>query len=330
MHRSCYVMFAGIFSIALPAHGASLRILTTLKAPAVRISDLFDDAGPNAALVLGPSPAPGARIVVEAPQLAAIARQFGVDWHPVSTADRAVLDRPGRFLARDDVIVALRAALAEAGAPADADIQLSGFTPPLVAPESHPQAVIEQINYDPATGHFGGLLEIAGGDTPNTSIHLSGSLAAMIEVPVPSHNLSLGSVVGADDIRTARVHVESALGEVARNAEQIVGLETKRSLSAGHPVALAALARPFAVRGGARVTMELEEAGIHLVAAGNALNSAGIGERVRVINPTSRAVVEADVIGPARVRVTPGSLPVTSPAARTVQASGSGSAANLQ
>ena len=54
--------------------------------------------GPKPTRVLGPGPAPGGRIVVEAAQLAAIARQFGVDWRPASPADRAVLDRPGRML----------------------------------------------------------------------------------------------------------------------------------------------------------------------------------------------------------------------------------------
>ena len=82
----------------------------------VRLSDLFDDAGPRAGQVLGPAPAPGARIVVEAPQLAAIARQFGVDWRPASPADSAVIDRPGRLLPREDVLA--RAARGARRAPA--------------------------------------------------------------------------------------------------------------------------------------------------------------------------------------------------------------------
>src|SRR5690349_8906480 len=87
---------------------ATLRSMTTLHAPTVRLSDLFDDAGANADRVLGPGPAAGGRIVVEAAQLRAIARQFGVEWRPASSADRAVLDRPGRPLRRDDVLDAVR------------------------------------------------------------------------------------------------------------------------------------------------------------------------------------------------------------------------------
>ena len=101
---------------ALPAAARTprprtLRTMTTLHAPVVRLSDLFDDAGANAERVLGPGPGAGGRIVVEAAQLGAIARQFGVDWRPASSADRAVLDRPGRPLRREDVLDAVRNAL---------------------------------------------------------------------------------------------------------------------------------------------------------------------------------------------------------------------------
>jgi flagella basal body P-ring formation protein FlgA len=330
MHRIPAFVFATMLTAALPAHGATLRTLTTLSAPTVRLSDLFDDAGPNAALVLGPGPVPGARIVVEAPQLAAIARQFGVDWHPASSADHAVLDRPGRPLAREDVIAALRAALTGAGAPADADIQLPGFTAPLVAPEAHPQTVVEQLAYDADSGRFTGMLEVVGKGMPSVAMRLAGSLTAMIEVPVPFHNLPAGSVIDPDDLHIARVRADLAKGEVLASAAQAVGLAAKHELNAGQPVPLSALVRPMAVHGGAPVAMELQEAGINLIAEGQALGSGSIGERIRVLNPSSHAVVEADVIGPGRVRVTPGSLPLEQPGGRAVQVSSAGEGVIIQ
>jgi hypothetical protein len=57
------------------ADAATLRTMTTLHAPVVRLSDLFDDAGAGADRVLGPGPGAGGRIVVEAAQLGAIARR---------------------------------------------------------------------------------------------------------------------------------------------------------------------------------------------------------------------------------------------------------------
>src|SRR5476649_412094 len=104
-----------------PAHGASLRTETTLQGPRVYLRDLFEDAGENAARVLGPGPGPGGRIIVEARQLKAIAVQYGVDWQPVSNADRAVLEWPGRPLPREAALAAVRAALVAQGAAPDCE-----------------------------------------------------------------------------------------------------------------------------------------------------------------------------------------------------------------
>jgi len=108
-------------ALTAPATAATLRPLTTLDGPNVRLGDLFDDTGQDAGRVLGSAPQPGARIVVEAAQLAAIARQFGVDWRPASLADHAVIERPGRLLPRSVVIDALRTALHGVGAGEDLD-----------------------------------------------------------------------------------------------------------------------------------------------------------------------------------------------------------------
>src|ERR1700712_2854215 len=114
------------------ANAAILRPITELHGPVVRLSDLFDDLGAATDRPLGTAPAPGGRLVVEAAQLGAIARQFAVAWKPASNADRAVLERPGRPLAREAAVSAMRAALVGAGAGEDCEIALDGFAAPLV------------------------------------------------------------------------------------------------------------------------------------------------------------------------------------------------------
>jgi flagella basal body P-ring formation protein FlgA len=103
MPRLPLALLAFCLASAHAEAAATLRTMTTLHASVVRLSDLFDDAGANADRVLGPGPGAGGRIVVEAAQLGAIARQFGVDWRPGSSADRAVLDRPGRPMRRPPI-----------------------------------------------------------------------------------------------------------------------------------------------------------------------------------------------------------------------------------
>jgi len=291
------------------AAAATLRPLTSLHGPVVRLSDLFDDAGPRAAQALGPGPAPGGRIVVEAPQLAAIARQFGVDWQPASPADRAVLDWPGRPLDRDSVLAALRPALVNAGAAPDADIDIAGLNPPVVPFDSHPAPLVSQIDYDAASGRFSALLSLAAPEMPPIDLRVAGRAEATVEVPVAVARLPAGAVVRAGDVRMARLRAGLLHADVAGAPEQAVGLELRHQVLPGQPLPVADLQPPTLVARGGSVLVQLDSPGIALTAKGVALESGGLGATVRVLNPASRAVLDAEVIGPGRVRVAPGSLP---------------------
>ena len=63
--------------------------------------------------------------------------------------------------------------------------------------------------------------------------------------------------------------------------------------------------------------MVLDSPGIALTAQGQAMEGGAIGERIRVLNPVSRAVVEAEVTGSDRVRVAPGAMPLSLPGRAT-------------
>jgi flagella basal body P-ring formation protein FlgA len=200
------------------AAAATLRGLTTLAAPVVLLSDLFDDAGPAAARVLGTAPPPGTRLVVEAPQLAAIARQFGVAWRPGSPNDRVVLERPGRPLPREAVFAALHDALALLGVAPDLEIELPGFTAPVVPQESEPHTSVDQLDYDSTSGRFTALLTVVADGMAMHSERVSGRVEEMLEVPVLPRRIAVGTVIEAGDPRMARVRADIAPSAAAGSA----------------------------------------------------------------------------------------------------------------
>lgn len=292
------------------APAATLRPMTTLASPVVRLSDLFDDAGPLAGRVLGPAPAPGERIVVEARQLSAIARMFGVAWHPVSPADTAVLERPGRPLPRAALNEALAAALAGVGAPADLDIVLPGYAAPMLPRETAAALTVEQLDYDDATGGFTASVLVTGEGMAPLRLRLAGRAEEMVRLMVPARALPAGSVLRASDLMPVRLRRSALHGEVARDAAQLVGMTLRAQLAAGRPVRLADLAPPGAVAKGAPVVLQVESGALSATAQGIALASGSPGERIPVLNPLSRRVVEGEVLPSGVVAVTPGSLPV--------------------
>src|SRR4051794_38693012 len=194
---------------AAPAHGAALRTMTTLEGPHVFLRDLFRDAGINADRMLGPGPAPGGRIVVEARQLKAIAKQYEVDWQPVSSADRAMLEWPGRPLSREDALAAVRSALVARGASPDCDVTIPGFNPPVIPLSGVSAPAVTQLDYDRELGRFTAMLSMTGEAMEPISVRISGEVADVIEMPVAAARLSTGAVLGSDDVRMARVRVSS-------------------------------------------------------------------------------------------------------------------------
>lgn len=300
---------------ALPVHAATLRGGTTLSDSLVRLSDLFE--GVENDRVIGPSPEPGGRIIVESAQLGAIARQFSIDWRPSSTADRLVLERPGRAFPRVETLAALRVALAVAGVSADADVEMPGFAPPLVPTDVRATAEVGQLDYNATSGLFTDVLSVtAAGMSPGHS-RLSGRVVEMVELPVTMHRMMPGDVIGAADIQMGRLRANAVRADVVQLPAQAVGMALRHPIGPGAPLLLADLARPQAVQKGEIVQMRLETPGISVNAQGVAMDSGAIGERVRVLNASSRAVVEAEVLASGRVRVS-GTAPVLLPPGTTV------------
>jgi flagella basal body P-ring formation protein FlgA len=132
----------------------------------------------------------------------------------------------------------------------------------------------------------------------------------MQDVLVPVRTINAGEVVGAADLRVARVRAARWSSGLVRSAEQAVGYAPRRPLPQSQPIAAADLERPLLVRKGATVRMALTMPGIALTAEGVALSPAGMGERLRVLNPSSKMLIEAEVTGPGEVRVVPGTAPV--------------------
>ena len=291
----------------LPAAAATLRPFTSLSGPVVTLADLWDGGGERA---LGPSPAPGARITVEARQLEAIARQFGVEWRPGSVGDRVVLDRPGRALGRDDVMGPLRTALAAAGAPRDGDLELPGFTAPMVGLGAVALAEVAQLEFDGGTGRFTALVNVSADGAPAAQLRLSGRMLEMTELPVPRRRMMPGDVMGPGDLEWVRLRATQAKGDVVRAMRDAVGLALRHAVQPGQPILLADLGRPMVVQKGTPVLLALDSPGIQLTAQGIAMEPAGLGEPVHVLNPVSRVVVEAEVTGPGRARVLPGTSPL--------------------
>lgn len=288
-----------------------LRPHAVVEDAAIRLSDLFEDAGPNAARVVGPAPAPGRRVVVETAQLFAIARAHGVMWRPLTAADTVVVERPGRAVPRDEVVDLLRGEFARLGLDPAAELEMPGFQPPMVPLSAFTQLALEQPSFEAATNRFSATLVVVAEGMPTLRMRVSGRAVATAAVVIATRRLALGDVVRAEDLRLVRQRAERVRPGVATDPGQVVGKALRRPVAEGLPFALVDLSAPAVIERNATVLMLIDGPGISMTAQGRAMAPAARGETVPVMNLASRSVVEAEAIGPGRVRVAFGSVPVS-------------------
>jgi flagella basal body P-ring formation protein FlgA len=313
MMRPLLLSLALLAAVPAEAAGEAIaRARVVMDTPQVRLADLFDNAGPNGERVLGPAPAPGQRYIVPVAQLAAIARDNGLT---LVGGGPTLVERPGRPIAREEAEAVLRQALAAAGAVvgAEARLEMQPFTPPTVPMGVTPQLIVEDLSWDQASGRFAATLTaIAAGEQPART-RLAGRLNDLVAVPVTIRRLNAGTPVTASDVRIVRLAPDRVPADAVLDPTEFGGQVLRRALPPGAPIGQSDLGGRLLVVKDQPVVMAIEVPGLTVTAQGRALENGARGDHVQVLNIASRAVVEATVIGPGRVRVTPGSMPVSPP-----------------
>jgi len=286
------------------------RPVALVESDTIRLADLFENSGPQGGVSLGAAPGPGRRIVIEAAQLATIARMHGIAWRPISGQERSVVERPGRPLSRDEILDGLRTELVRLGMDAESEIEIPGFSPPLVPIAALAQIVIEAPHFDPQTQRFSATLAVLADGMASQRQRLTGRAVTTVPVIVATRRLAVGDVVQPSDARPIRLRAERVRPGVADRMEQVVGQQLRRPIATELPFHTADLSPPHLVARNGAVTLVLEAPGLTLTAQGRALEAAPRGALVPVMNLASRTVVEAEVIGPGRVRVAMGAVPM--------------------
>jgi flagella basal body P-ring formation protein FlgA len=294
---------------------AALKLQIQIDSGVIKVSDLWANAGAKADTVIGQAPPPGRTIAIGTSQLAFIAQLYDVNWRPVSGVEHASLGRAGRPLTRDEMIEPLRRSLVEAGAPPSVAVDVTSVDPILVPPLSVPVLTVEGMSYDAAGEHFSAQVLISAPGMADQAVRLAGRAADMVPSVVANRRLSPGEVIMPADIRLAQVPQRRLGGPVTGDVSLVVGLTPKHAIVAGQPVSPSDVAPPILVAKGSTVVIAVETPTMSLAAQGIAMTAGSRGDTIQVMNPLSRAIVEARVINAGRAVIEPGSAPIAPPRA---------------
>ncbi|MEO1677486.1 MAG: flagellar basal body P-ring formation chaperone FlgA [Pseudomonadota bacterium] len=130
------------------------------------------------------------------------------------------------------------------------------------------------------------------------------ALPATAETLVAAGTIRAQTILTSAHIAVIREAVPGALSDPA----QALGQETRVILYAGRPIRPTDLGPPAVIDRNQIVRLVYRQRGLAIVAEGRALDRAGAGERVRVLNIASRATVTGTVAPEGHIVVGPPAL----------------------
>jgi len=119
------------------------------------------------------------------------------------------------------------------------------------------------------------------------------------ETIVAARTIRAQSILSATDLAFKDIEVAGGV----KDASELIGMESRVALYAGRPIKQADVGPPALVSRNQLVQIVFQSSGLNITAEGRSLGRAGLGERVRVMNVSSRTTVSGVVSSDGRVFV---------------------------
>ena len=279
-----------------PEVPVTLNATVLVEAPVVRLGDLFHGLSDLAATPVARSPAPGARVTLDARWLYNVARTYGVPWKPQSALDAVVVERTSQLIDRPRIEAYLRDVLAEQGVLGDVELFFDTADVSMNLPSDAEASLrLARWSYDPANGRFLAQLVAPAEGAATARLTVNGRAVNMIEVPVPARRLGKGEVISDADIAWLRLRADRLGRNVVSDASALIGQSPRRTLREGQPIRANDLRQPVVIAKNSLVTIRLETDRMVLTAQGRALQDGAQDQVIRVMNTHSNVVVSAVV-----------------------------------
>lgn len=129
------------------------------------------------------------------------------------------------------------------------------------------------------------------------------AVAEMGTAVVPTQIIYPGEEISRGAIDQVDVTNPNLAGDYARNADEVIGMVSSRTLLPGRTILLSALRAPYAIKRGSSVRLAFDIGNMTISAAGTPLEDASVGEVIRVRNTDSGIIVSGTVMANGTVKV---------------------------
>lgn len=127
------------------------------------------------------------------------------------------------------------------------------------------------------------------------------SAPATADTLIASRTIRSQAIIRTGDVTVVKDEVPGALGSI----DAVLGMEARVILYAGRPIRRGDVGPPAVVERNQIVTLRYATGGLSITAEARALDRAGVGDRLRVMNLASRTTVTGHVTSAGEVIASP-------------------------
>ena len=299
------LMFAAAMTACMTAQAfaaATPKAESIITHDQITLGDVFDGVTDDADHYLAPAPALGKTVTLGTYDLVRISNAFNLDWTPDGSGQHVVIRRASNEIDRFDVQAALEQKLKEEMKGRKFDMELSDHSIGFHVPETSDRTVnVEKLTYDATRNEFKAIISAAA--APDVKKEVSGHYYPISQIPVLKTPLRPGDVISVNDIDYIDMRSTDLTSSMITEAANLIGQTPRRGIDAMKPVTSGDVRMPTIIKKGDLVTMVLENNILHLTAQGRALDNGAAGDAIRVMNSTSKQVVDAIVTGAQTVNI---------------------------
>lgn len=297
-----FLMAAGA-AVALAS--VTLKNEVTLTGDNLTVGDIFDNAGKNSPYVLGPSPAPGKEMVLNASTLMRVASALDIPWQPSGNGDQIIVRRASTLIPTVAVVDAIKEKLKGKVVEDKYALDTGTMSLDITLPQDQPGTLdVTSVEYNPRTSRFEASIVAPSAANPLKKLTVTGSVKPVVTIPVLRSTMRNGDIIGQNDIDMIEVYNDDVKGgDTMLKAEDVIGMTPRRVAVSGKPIHAVDLQSPQLVNRGEGVTIIFKAGPLNLTALGKAMQNGARGDVIHVVNNASNRTVDAIVSGDREVTV---------------------------
>lgn len=285
------------------ALAASLRPEAVISGDYIKLGDIFSGVK-NAEYILGPAPAPGKDMVLNARTLYKIAAALDVEWSPSSSAEQIVLKRHATVIPETEIQSAIEDKIRQSGSADKFTVNFITAPGDIVLPvEEQTTLAVTAFNFDPQKNTFHAVVVAPSAEKPLKRLNLSGRIERLVSVPVLKNTLKNGDIIGALDIDYIDIAENHIANGAIINEKDLINMTPRRLVQAGKPVISNELQPPKMVERGDLITLVFANGPMILTVKGKSLQPGSLGDTIRVSNAESNKNLQGIVTAHREVTI---------------------------